>query len=156
MKEKAFFEDFEVGERVTTPGRTITETDLVMFSAFSGDWHPLHTDIEYAAGTMFKERIAHGLLGLVAGSALAFRLGPHAVLPKSFVAFYGMDKVRFTAPIKIHDTIHLEVEVTGLDKKGNNLGVVVAKNEIKNQKGEVCIRFESRILCGCRPSDSAG
>ena len=61
--EKDYFEDYTVGEVFVSPGRTITEADIVLFSAFTGDWHPLHTDVEYAAKTPFKERIAHGMLG---------------------------------------------------------------------------------------------
>ncbi len=152
MRPKDFFEDFQVGERLITPGRTITETDLVLFAAFTGDWHPLHTDAEYAKRTIFKERIAHGMLGLVVGSALAFRMGYDVVLPKSFIAFYGMDRVRFTAPIKIGDTIHLESEVAELREKNESMGIVISHNEIKNQRGETCISYTTRILCGRRPA----
>ena len=47
--EKLFYEDYKVGEVFVSPGRTITETDIVLFSAFTGDWHELHTNVEYAA-----------------------------------------------------------------------------------------------------------
>ena len=60
--EKLFFEDYEIGEVFESPGRTITETDLVLFSAFTGDWHPVHTNIEYAAKSSFKERIERNAL----------------------------------------------------------------------------------------------
>jgi len=43
-----YFEDFQTGERIVTRGRTITEADIVFFAAFSGDWHKLHTNVEYA------------------------------------------------------------------------------------------------------------
>ena len=59
---KLFFEDYELGEFFVSPGRTITETDIVLFSAFTGDWHPLHTDVEYASKTPFQGRITHGFL----------------------------------------------------------------------------------------------
>ena len=98
--EKLFYEDYAVGEKLRSPGRTITETDIVMFSAFTGDWHPLHTNVEFAKKTIFGERIAHGMLTLCVGSALMFRLGMYAALPKSFIAFYGMDSVRFTGATK--------------------------------------------------------
>jgi len=52
--EKVYLEDYQVGETFVSPGRTITETDIVLFSAFTGDWHPLHTNREYAAKTQFK------------------------------------------------------------------------------------------------------
>ncbi len=149
--EKLYFEDYEIGETFITPARTITETDIVMFAALTGDWHPLHTDVEYASKTSFKERIAHGMLGLVIGSALAARLGPYAVLPKSFIAFYGMDSVRFTAPLRIGDTIHCETKVTELLAKDDSRGVITNENVIKNQRGEALIVYVAKILVGRRP-----
>jgi len=149
--EKNYFEDYRVGEVFVSPGRTITETDIVLFSAFTGDWHPLHTDVEYAARTPFKGRIAHGMLGLVVGTALLFRLGPHVVLPKSFIAFYGMDGVRFTAPVRIGDTIHCEMTVTALSEKDAKRGVVEAQSAIKNQKGDIAIAFITKIIVGRKP-----
>ncbi|MGC8659062.1 MAG: MaoC/PaaZ C-terminal domain-containing protein [Desulfomonilaceae bacterium] len=149
--EKEYFEDYEIGETVISPARTITETDIVMFAALTGDWHPLHTDVEYASKTSFKGRIAHGMLGLVVGSALITRLGPYVVLPKSFIAFYGMESVRFTAPIMIGDTIHCEVKVTELLAKDETRGVIANENIIKNQRGETVIVFVAKILVGRRP-----
>jgi len=107
--EKLFYEDYAVGEKMRSPGRTITETDLVLFSAFTGDWHPLNT--------IFGERIAHGMLTLCVGSALMFRLGMYAALPKSFIAFYGMDSVRFVGATKIGDTIRCEVEIENMEER---------------------------------------
>jgi 3-hydroxybutyryl-CoA dehydratase len=148
--EKVFFEDYKVGEVFVSPARTITETDIILFSAFTGDWHPLHTDVEYAAKTPFKGRIAHGMLGLVVGSALLFRLGPHVVLPKSFIAFYGMETVRFTAPVRIGDTIHCEMTIKSLTEKDAKRGVIEAENIIKNQRGETSIVYVTKLLAGRR------
>ena len=149
--DKDFFEDFTVGETMTTPGRTITEADIHAFAALTGDWHPIHTDVTYARETAFGAPIAHGLLVLSVGSALGFRLGQYAMLPKSFIAFYGIDGLRFTAPVMIGDTIHLVVEVTETIAKNDGQGVVVAKNEIANARGEPVCVYTSRILCGRRP-----
>ena len=149
--EKLYFEDYKVGEIFVSQGRTITETDIVLFSAFTGDWHPMHTDIEFAAKTPFKERIAHGMLGLTVGSALIFRLGHHVILPRSFIAFYGMESVRFTAPIKIDDTIHCEVKVKSLREKNDMRGIIEYENVIKNQRGEDATVFVSKILAGRKP-----
>jgi len=151
--EKRYLEDYSVGETFVSPGRTITETDIIMFSAFTGDWHELHTNIEYAAKTPFKERIAHGFLGLVVGSALIFRLGPHVMLPKSFIAFYGMDYVRFTGPVKIGDTIHCEVTVKELEEKDEKRGVIAHENVIKNQRGEDVIIYGTKIIVGRKPAE---
>jgi len=152
--EKEYYEDYQVGEKFITPGRTITEADLVLFSAFTGDWHPLHTDREYATHTVFRERIAHGMLTLVVGSALAFRLGQYVLTPRSFLAFYGIDRVRFTAPVKIGDTVHLEIEVVEMVSKGNDRGLISYKNTLKNQRGETTLVFDSKILAGRRPPES--
>lgn len=149
--EKTFFEDYQVGEVFVSPGRTITETDIVLFSAFTGDWHPLHTDVEYAAKTPFKGRIAHGLLGLVVGMSALFRLGPYVVLPKSFIAFYGMESLRFTAPVRIGDTIHCEMTIRSLTEKDSKRGVIEAENTIKNQRGEAVIVYVTKILAGRKP-----
>jgi len=124
-----YFDDFEMGEKIVTKSRSITETDIVLFSAFSGDWHPLHTDIEFAKKGPFGERIAHGFLVLTVASGL-MPLEGMAVL-----AFYGMDKLRFLAPTKIGDTIHVVMEVLEKQEKEKS-GVVSFKSSIKNQKEE--------------------
>jgi acyl dehydratase len=125
-----YYDDFEVGEKIVTRGRTITEADIVMFAAFSGDWYPLHTDVEYAKKGPFGERIAHGMLVLSATSGLM------PLYDMAIVAFYGMDKVRFAAPTKIGDTLHLEMEVLEKTDKGDAGGVVTLKSSAKNQRGE--------------------
>ena len=151
--EKEYFEDYKIGEKFVTPARTITEADIVLFAAVSGDWHPIHTDSEYAKKTVFAERIAHGLLGLVIGSGLAFTLGSWGPLPKHFIAFYGMDNMRLTTPLKIGDTVHVEIEVIDLIPKGNDRGIVKFKSELKNQRNEVVNVHESKILVAGRPKD---
>lgn len=149
--EKVYFEDYHVGEVMVSPGRTITEADIVMFAALTGDWHPIHTNVEYAEKTMFGQRIAHGMLGLVVGSALIFRLGPYVFTPKMFLAFYGIDRLRFTAPIMIQDTIHCEGEVVEMKEKDPSCGVITYTSAIKNQRDEDCIVFTSKILVGRKP-----
>jgi 3-hydroxybutyryl-CoA dehydratase len=150
--EKLFLEDYEVGEVFVTPARTLTETDIVNFAGLTGDWHPMHTDATYAAEGVFGERIAHGFLTLVLGSALIFRLGPYVGLPKSFIAFYGLDDVRFTAPVKIGDTLHLEYEIVAIEDKDETKGLLTATGAIKNQRDELCGTYRWRLLCGKRPA----
>ncbi len=125
-----YFDDFELEEKIVTKGRTITEADIVQFAAFSGDWHQLHTNVEFAKKGPFGERIAHGFLVLVAASGL-MPLEEMAVL-----AFYGMDEVRFLAPTKIGDTIYVEMGVVEKKEKNEKSGVVSFKSIIKNQKEE--------------------
>ncbi len=149
--EKEYFEDYSVGETLVSPGRTITESDIVMFAAMTGDWHPIHTNVEYAKNTIFGERIAHGMLGLTLGSALIFRLGPYVFTPKKFIAFYGMDRIRFTAPIKIGDTIRCEAKVAELKEKDKGTGTIAYEAAIKNQRDENCVLFSPKILVGRKP-----
>ncbi|HDP81142.1 MAG TPA: dehydratase [Spirochaetes bacterium] len=149
--EKTYMEDYTVGEIMVSPARTIVESDIHAFASLTGDWHPIHTDVEFAKKTPFGERIAHGMLTLCVGSALIFRLGQYVSLPKSFIAFYGMDSVRFLAPVKIGDTIRCEVEVVALEEKDGKRGIIVSKNSIKNQRGEdVCV-YTTRALVGRKP-----
>ncbi|WP_338450697.1 MaoC/PaaZ C-terminal domain-containing protein [Niallia oryzisoli] len=135
-----YFEEYKIGETWTSTGRTITESDLVMFSSFSGDWFPLHTDKEYAANTHFEQRIAHGMLILSVTTGL-LRFEPGIV-----VAFYGMDKVRFTNPTFIGDTIYLNATVIDLKEKGQSQGVVTVLQEVKKQTEEVVAVLEMKIL----------
>jgi len=137
-----YFEDFKIGEKIVTRGRTITEADIVMFAAFSGDWYPLHVDVEYAKNSLFGERIAHGMLVLSATSGLM------PLCDWAIVAFYGMDKVRFTAPTKIGDTLRLEITVMEKKDKGNSGGVVTLENRIKNQREEEAAVSMMKVMIG--------
>ncbi|MCQ6279948.1 MaoC/PaaZ C-terminal domain-containing protein [Bacillus sp. EB600] len=128
-----YLDEYSVGETWVSKGRTITEADLIMFSAFSGDWFPLHTDKEYAAKTPYEQRIAHGM------SVLSIATGLLQLEPDVVVAFYGMDHVRFTNPTFIGDTIHLEGKVLDIQKKDNGRGLVVTQMEIKKQTGETVV-----------------
>ncbi|UII54190.1 MaoC family dehydratase N-terminal domain-containing protein [Cytobacillus spongiae] len=125
-----YFDEYEVGEKWSSQGRTITETDIVNFAGISGDFYSLHTDKEYAATTPFGERIAHGMLILSIGTGLMeFSKGKLA-------AFYGIERLRFVKPTFIGDTIHVEMIVDDLEDKGNGTGVLTIKEQIKKQNGD--------------------
>ncbi|NPU84289.1 MAG: dehydratase [Syntrophaceae bacterium] len=157
-KDHESLDDYAIGDQFVSPARTITEADIVTFAGLTGDWHPLHTDVEYAAKTPFGERIAHGMLTLSVGMALPFRLGPCAsFLPRSFIAFYGMENVRFTGPTKIGDTIRCEVEVTEIIDRSPDRGVLTTRHRIVNQHGELLVSFVIKVLCGRRaPKEQTG
>jgi 3-hydroxybutyryl-CoA dehydratase len=140
-----YFEDLNVGEIAVTRARTVTETDIVMFAALTGDWYPLHTDAEYSKKGPFGERIAHGML------ILSIANGLMPLYEMAIVAFYGMDKVRFTAPTKIGDTIHVELEVMDKQDKGEIGGVIALKESVKNQRGETVAVSTTRVMLAKRP-----
>lgn len=125
------FDDYEVGDRVPCPNRTITETDVVNFAAFSGDWHPAHTDQLYAEGQIYGERILHGMGSLAIMTGLMFRSG---VFSDASVAFLGLRDWRFKAAVRIGDTISLVMEVIDkrLASKGDR-GVVTFHIQIVNR-----------------------
>jgi acyl dehydratase len=141
MEEKMkYFDDFDMGEKIVTKGRTITEADIVLFAAFSGDWHQLHTNVEFAKNGPFGERIAHGFLVLSVASGLMGLEG------MAIMAFYGMDNLRFVGPTRIGDTIHLEMEVAEKKEKDEKSGVVSLKITVKNQKESVMAVFIMKLL----------
>ena len=145
-----FYDDLEVGLKTRSRARTITEADLVMFSALSGDWYPLHTDVEYASRTRFKQRIAHGLLILTVASGLV------TINPGVFIAFYGMERVRFTAPTFIGDTLHVEAEVLDREDRGPDRGLVSFRQDIVNQRGEVVCVAVKKVLMKKMPPGGTG
>ncbi len=104
-----YYDDWTVGESLTTAGRTITETDVVMFAAMSGDYNELHTNKDYMEKDgHFGERIAHGLLGLAISHGLFSRTG---YLESTPIAFLGLESWQFKAPIFLGDTVHVAVKV---------------------------------------------
>ncbi len=103
-----YFEEFEVGQQITSPGRTITEADVVTFAGLSGDSNMIHTDAEYAKGTPFGQRVAHGLLGVSIVSGLAMRTG---IMEGTVIAFREIKNWKFSLPVFIGDTIHVIMEV---------------------------------------------
>lgn len=136
-----FFNNYQIGETWESRGRTITESDLVTFASFSGDWFPLHTDSEYAKSkTPFKERIAHGM------SILSISTGLMIFDPDVVVAFYGMDNIRFVKPTFINDTISIEMKVIDKKNKDNNTGVIITNLQIKKQTGEAVVVGKMNML----------
>jgi len=103
-----FFDDFMVGEEYVTPGRTLTETDVVMFAAMSGDYNELHTSEAFGKTTQFGRRIGHGLLGLAVSHGLFFRLG---LVEGTAIAFLGIDSWKFEAPFFLGDTVRVKIQV---------------------------------------------
>ena len=102
------FEDFAVGRQVVTPGRTVTEADVVAFAGLTGDYHPLHTDALFAAGTQFGERIAHGLLGLGLAAGLLARVG---LVSPNILALLGVEEWRFLEPVRLGETVRARATV---------------------------------------------
>ncbi len=141
------FEEIEVGEEYESPGRTVTETDIVIFAGLSGDYNVLHTDAEFMKQSIFGERIAHGLLGLAIQSGLLTR----AAQPYATLAFVGL-RWKFKGPIKIGDTIRLRAKVLGKKETDKpDRGIVTLARTVVNQRGEVVQEGETDLLVERRP-----
>jgi len=142
-----YFEDCTPGLKVASAGRTISESDIMLFAGLSGDWNPIHVDAEYAKQSMFGERVAHGLLGLSIASGLAMQLG---FLDRTVEAFTSLDW-KFRGPIKIGDTIHMTAEVTKTKAMGDTGGFVFFNVVVKNQRGETVQRGEWAVVVKSKP-----
>jgi 3-hydroxybutyryl-CoA dehydratase len=141
-----YFDRITVGDKHVSRARTITETDIVSFAMFTGDWHPAHTDAEYAAADpVFGGRVAHGAL------SLSIALGLVTFWPEAMKAFYGIDRLRFVTPTRIGDTLHVESEVTELTPREDNAGVVTSDFRILNQRGETVLAASLKTLVVNRP-----
>lgn len=142
-----YYDELAVGDRMTSRGRTVTETDIVMWCTLTGDMFRLHTDRHYAETTQFGQRIAPGLLV----NAFMAGLGVPPDAP-AIIANYGTDALRFTAPVFIGDTVHLEAEVIAKeDKKTGRTGVVTLQWNAVNQNGRTVMSSELKCLMACRP-----
>ena len=109
-----YIEDIEIGtSRDLT--KVITDDDIEMFATVSTDRNPVHLDDDYAAGTMFKGRIAHGMLtaGLIS-AIIGEQLPGHG-------AIYLGQSLKFLAPVRPGDEVHAELIVTDIDREKNRL-----------------------------------
>jgi len=139
-----YWDDFSEGETFTTAARTVTEGAVDLFAGLSGDFNPLHTDEESARQGPMKGRIAHGMLVLSVATGLANQLG---LFEGTTLALLGMDKIRWTAPVRLGDTIR--VELTLREKKETSKpdrGVLVTDVSVKNQRGEQVMAAEWTTL----------
>ena len=144
-----YFEELELGKRIVTAGRTITETDIVMFAGLSGDYNQIHTDAEYSRATAIGQRMAHGLLGLSIASGLAVQTG---FMEGTVLLFREVREWKFLKPIFIGDTVHAEVEVTERkDLRRTGSGLVILSVELRNQRQESVMKGIWEILVAARP-----
>ncbi|MBT7189097.1 MAG: dehydratase [Anaerolineae bacterium] len=144
-----YFEEFEVGQKMVSPGRTITESDVVGFAGLSGDFNQIHTDAAYAEKSPFGARVAHGLLGLSIASGLALRTG---VLEGTVMAFREIINWKFVKLMYLGDTIHVEMDIIttkALKRLGG--GKVELNFNVKNQNDETVMKGVWSVLVMGKP-----
>lgn len=142
-----YFEDFVVDSISTSRSRTITEADIVNFAGLSGDFVELHMSEAFAAKGPFGKRIAHGALIFSISTGLSVQLDQ---ITDTVIAFYGVDKLRFTHPVFIGDTIHIAKKVVSKQEKGADRGVVTFETTVLNQHGQTVIVYYDKVLLKAR------
>jgi len=147
-----YFEEFEVGQRVVSAGRTVTESDIVNFAGLSGDYNQIHTDAAFSQNSPFGQRMAHGLLGLSIASGLAVQTG---VMEGTVIAFREINNWKFIKPIFIGDTIHVVMEILEtrpLRRIGG--GAIVIELDVKNQNDDTVMKGTWTVLIASKPSEA--
>ncbi|HXX83233.1 MAG TPA: MaoC/PaaZ C-terminal domain-containing protein [Casimicrobiaceae bacterium] len=138
--------DLHVGMSFRSPGRTVTEADLVAFAGLTGDYSELHTSDVYAKNSQFGRRVAHGMLGLAYAHGLMWpRTGEFR---ETAVAFLGISDWKFVGPIFVGDTIFVDYRITELrdSKSKPTLAIATFDVELVNQDGGVVQRGRKVLL----------
>lgn len=139
-----YFEDFEVGQVIETPRRTVTSTDIVNFACLSGDFNEVHTNFEYCKNTPFGEPIAHGPLVYAIMGGLQYASG---VNDGTLLALLGIDEWRMFTPVKHGDTLHMRAIVEGKKETSKpDRGIVFFKREFVNQRDEIVQSMKTTIM----------
>jgi len=130
------FETLQVGTKDSLT-RTLTEEDLILFAKVSGDTNPVHLDEEYAATTQFEGRIAHGMwTASLISCALATKLpGPGGI--------YLGQEVKFLRPVKVGDTVTVELEVLAINERRQRATV---STNVVNQHGKTVVKGSAEIM----------
>jgi acyl dehydratase len=121
-------------------GRTVTEADVVAFSALTGDWHPQHADASWAAESAFGERIAHGML------IVSFAIGLVNFDPERVVALRRIRDVVFKRPVRFGDTIHVEGSEAERRAVDDETALVTWNWRIVNQDDDLVARVTIEAL----------
>lgn len=140
------YDDLHVGMSFRSPGRTITDADIVAFSGLTGDYSELHTSDVYAKASQFGRRVAQGMLGLAYAHGLMWaRTGE---LRETAVAFLGISEWKFVAPIFIGDTIFVNYRIAELrdSKSKPTQAIATFEVEVVNQDGSVLQRGRKALL----------
>src|SRR5690348_5407268 len=140
------YADLRVGMSFRSPGRTITDADVVAFAGLTGDYSELHTSDVYAKNSQFGRRVAHGMLGLAYAHGLMWpRTGE---LRQTAIAFLGITDWRFVGPIFIGDTIFVDYRLAELrdSKTKPTQAIATFDVEVVNQDGTVVQRGRKALL----------
>jgi 3-hydroxybutyryl-CoA dehydratase len=134
------FDRLSVGQRFQGGERTVSDTDVIVFCALTGDWHPQHCDPDWAASSPFGERIAHGMLVL----SLAVGLVP--LDPERVLALRRVSDGVFKRPVRLNDVISVAGKITGLRPIDERGGLVDFSWQVRNQDRALVCRANVQVL----------
>ncbi len=146
-----YYEDFQVGQEWTSPGRTVTEADVITFAMLSGDYDEIHTNEDFCKReSAYKTRIAHGMLGLSLVEGLKKRIPAFA--ETHYIASLEWNW-KFTGPIFIGDTVHVKFRIAKMreSKSKPDRAIIWESGQIFNQRGEVVQEGEHSLMIWRRP-----
>lgn len=145
------YDDLHVGMTFRSPGRTITDADLVGFAGLTGDFSELHTSDVYARSSQFGRRVAHGMLGLAYAHGLMW--ARNGELRETAIAFLGIGDWRFVGPIHVGDTIFVNYRIAALRDSRSRPTQAIATFDVElvNQDGAVLQKGQKALLCSRTP-----
>jgi acyl dehydratase len=148
--EPRYFEDLALGERFCIPSRTMTEAHFSAFQTLSADNHPIHYDVEYCRERGHKAPLAHAfqILCFTAAGASTFA---HAV--GDVLIAVVEQSAKFLKPVYPGDTLYPMLEISALTPQ-RSTGVVTLAATIHNQRGDLVLTGEQKILLRKRNSDT--
>ena len=142
------FEDFRVGQRLASRGRTMTEADIRLFIGATGSDHPIHTDSEHCRDHPILSDVC--MQGLLVLSVLDGFLVDTLTRRMPVVMNYGHDKVRYLAPVYCRDTIRAEFEIAQCHQRDADYGTVAVDCLLRNQRGEAVLFDRHLMIVGTR------
>jgi acyl dehydratase len=143
-----YFEEFQLGQQITTAGRTITEADIINFAGISGDFNQMHVDADYSKNSAFGQRVAHGFLVLSVISGLAVQTG---VMEGTVIAFREVSEWKFAKPVFIGDTVNAVLDVKEIKEiRRIGGGSVTIEVGVENQHGDIVMKGTWVVLIKAR------
>ncbi len=148
--EEKWFEDFELGDTMTTRGRTVDIGDITNFAGLTGDHYQLHTDGAYMTKNRFGQRIAHGPLTFSLAVGL---IGLSGFYGDAIVALVEITGLKASKPVFAGDTLHVVGRVTVHEATGPKYGTLGVTYSVRNQEDEEVMTFLQTMLAKRRPEE---
>ncbi|MES2097029.1 MAG: MaoC/PaaZ C-terminal domain-containing protein [Pseudomonadota bacterium] len=151
--QEKFFDDFQVGDVMVTRGRTIDIGAIGNFAELTGDYYPLHIDEEFAKGTRFGTRIAHGPFTFTIAVGL---VGMSGFYGNAITALLEIKSLRATKPVIAGDTLTVQAEVIELTAgESPKYGTIGVNYSVRNQRDEEVMVFQQYMLARRRPQETS-